>query len=171
MTVMTAMGWRIELQHAAVKCQKCVFSFKINVRSFQFDWFYVLAPFSMWNSGVESNSNANFHAIINPQPQSAFQVGGPTTVAPASAAAAVPRPCNNNNKTMTAAMFAQTKFGSTKLKNHTKRSSRLSPTEGFSRCKYERYSKVMGAVYFFVFIQINVKWRQLIVLTGTFFNL
>lgn len=36
---------------------------------------------------------------------------------------------NQQNNTMTTAMFAQTKFGSTKLKTQAKRPSRLSPTE------------------------------------------
>ena len=36
---------------------------------------------------------------------------------------------SNNNVTLTAGMFAQTKFGSTKLKNSGKRSQRMSPTE------------------------------------------
>lgn len=42
---------------------------------------------------------------------------------------------NNNNHTFTAASFAQTKFGSTKLKSHAKRPSRLSPTDFTSYVK------------------------------------
>ena len=38
-------------------------------------------------------------------------------------------PRANNNVTYTAAAFAQTKFGSTKLKSNSKRSQRMSPTE------------------------------------------
>ena len=38
-------------------------------------------------------------------------------------------PRGNNNVTYTAAAFAQTKFGSTKLKTNSKRSQRMSPTE------------------------------------------
>ena len=42
----------------------------------------------------------------------------------------------NNHQTFTAASFAQTKFGSTKLKSHAKRPSRLSPTEFNSFIKH-----------------------------------
>lgn len=111
-----------------------------------------VASFSSWSNGGGSQQQqpqppqqqqqqqpqqqhypTNNNSPIN-NSQSAFLVG---TSQPATATAVVtrPAPVNNNNKTMTAAMFAQTKFGSTKLKTHGKRSNRLSPTENFTRGK------------------------------------
>jgi protein Tob/BTG len=53
----------------------------------------------------------------------------PTFKAPVTSMSGGFGPKQSSNVTLTAGMFAQTKFGSTKLKNSGKRSQRMSPTE------------------------------------------
>lgn len=55
-------------------------------------------------------------------------------------------PKQSNNVTLTAGMFAQTKFGSTKLKNSGKRSQRMSPTEFGNYIKQKALMQQQAAV-------------------------
>lgn len=82
-----------------------------------------LIPSSVLASPWNQQSAPGFNSLSTQQQQPAFPIGAPTAR-------------GSNNKTMTAAMFAQTKFGSTKLKTQAKRSNRLSPTDNFQRCRY-----------------------------------
>ena len=98
---------------------------------------------SPWATGsVSPIANGNHYGSSSPS--SAGSVGSSTGMPNAGASApgqthgqgppGPPQPIasflnRNQNSTMTTAMFAQTKFGSTKLKTQAKRPSRLSPTE------------------------------------------
>ena len=93
----------------------------------------VTAMSSPWNPPAASNFTAPSSTQSGVLPIGAAPLRTPAT-----------------NKTMTAAMFAQTKFGSTKLKTQAKRSNRLSPTENFSRSEYSQPSAaghVYGSIY------------------------